>query len=113
MGRSKQLGTFLMIGAAVQALIMLIGTMRRSYLVIALPVLAADGPDQRACVLGRLDAGEHRARPRRTGRARVGADGRVGRDRDGAPWRVPHLHGVVLSVRVSARPSAPSENART
>jgi uncharacterized membrane protein YesL len=41
MGRSKQLGTFLMIGAAVQALIMLIGTMRRSYLAIALPVLAA------------------------------------------------------------------------
>jgi uncharacterized membrane protein YesL len=43
MGRSKQLGTFLMIGAAVQALIMLIGTMRRSYLAIALPVLAAVG----------------------------------------------------------------------
>ena len=43
MGRSKQLGTLLMIGAAVQALIMLIGTMRRSYLVIALPVLAATG----------------------------------------------------------------------
>jgi uncharacterized membrane protein YesL len=41
MGRSKQLGTFLMIGAAVQALIMLIGTMRRSYLATALPVLAA------------------------------------------------------------------------
>lgn len=41
MGRSKQLGTFLMIGAAAQALIMLIGTMRRSYLAIALPVLAA------------------------------------------------------------------------
>ncbi len=43
MGRSKQFGTLLMIGAAVQALIMLIGTMRRSYLVIALPVLAATG----------------------------------------------------------------------
>jgi hypothetical protein len=43
MGRSKQIGTFLMIGAALQALIMVIGTMRRSYLVIALPVLAATG----------------------------------------------------------------------
>ena len=43
MGRSKQLGTFLMIGAALQALIMVVGTMRRSYLVIALPVLAATG----------------------------------------------------------------------
>ncbi len=43
MGRSNQLGMFLMIGAAVQMLIMLIGTARRSYLVIALPVLAATG----------------------------------------------------------------------
>lgn len=43
MERSKQLGTLLMIGAALQALIMVIGTMRRSYLVIALPVLAATG----------------------------------------------------------------------
>ncbi len=43
MGRSHQLGMFLMIGAAVQMLIMLIGTARRSYLVIALPVLAAAG----------------------------------------------------------------------
>jgi len=43
MGRSHQLGMFLMIGAAVQMLIMLIGTARRSYLVIALPVLAATG----------------------------------------------------------------------
>jgi hypothetical protein len=43
MGRSKQLGTFLMIGAAIQALVMVVGTMRRSYLVIALPVLAATG----------------------------------------------------------------------
>ena len=43
MGRSRQMGTFLMIGAAIQALIMVIGTMRRSYLVIALPVLAATG----------------------------------------------------------------------
>lgn len=41
MGRSKQLGTFLMIGATIQALIVVVGTMRRSYLVIALPVLAA------------------------------------------------------------------------
>jgi hypothetical protein len=43
MARSKQLGTFLMIGAALQALIMTIGVMRRSYLAIALPVLAAAG----------------------------------------------------------------------
>ena len=43
MGRSHQLGMFLMIGAAVQMLIMLIGTARRSYLVVALPVLAAVG----------------------------------------------------------------------
>jgi uncharacterized membrane protein YesL len=34
---------FLMIGAAAQMLIMLIGMARRSYLVIALPVLAAVG----------------------------------------------------------------------
>lgn len=43
MARSKQLGTFLMIGAALEALIMTIGVMRRSYLAIALPVLAAAG----------------------------------------------------------------------
>jgi hypothetical protein len=43
MGRSQQLGTFLMIGATLQMLIMLIGTARRSYMVIALPVLAATG----------------------------------------------------------------------
>jgi len=43
MGRSRQLGTFLMIGAALQMLIMVVGAMRRSYLVIALPVLAASG----------------------------------------------------------------------
>lgn len=43
MGRSRQLGTFLMIGAAIQALVMVVGTMRRSYLVVALPVLAATG----------------------------------------------------------------------
>lgn len=43
MERSRQLGTFLMIGAALQMIIMLVGTMRRSYMVIALPVLAATG----------------------------------------------------------------------
>ena len=43
MERSRQLGTFLMIGAAIQMLIMVVGTMRRSYMVIALPVLAATG----------------------------------------------------------------------
>ena len=43
MGNSRQLGSFLMVGAAVQMLIMVIGTMRRSYLVLALPVLAAAG----------------------------------------------------------------------
>ena len=43
MGRSRQLGTFLMIGAALQMLIMLIGTARRSYMVLALPVLAVTG----------------------------------------------------------------------
>jgi hypothetical protein len=43
MGRSKDLGMFIMIGAAVQMLIMTIGTLRRSYYVIALPVLAAVG----------------------------------------------------------------------
>jgi len=43
MGRSKQLGTILMIVAAVQGLSMLVGTLRRSYLVIALPVLGAMG----------------------------------------------------------------------
>jgi len=41
MGRSRQLGMILMAAAGFNALIMLIGTMRRSYLVIALPVLAA------------------------------------------------------------------------
>ena len=43
MGRSKQLGTYIVIGASLQAIIMLIGVMRRSYWVIALPVLAATG----------------------------------------------------------------------
>lgn len=41
MGRSRQLGMILMAGAGLNALIMLIGTMRRSYLAVALPVLAA------------------------------------------------------------------------
>jgi len=43
MGRSKQLGTILMAVAAVQSLIMLIGVMRRSYLVVAIPLLGAVG----------------------------------------------------------------------
>lgn len=43
MGRSRQLGMFIVIGASIQMLIMLIGTLRRSYLVIALPVLVATG----------------------------------------------------------------------
>lgn len=43
MGRSKQLGTYLMIAAVLQSLIMLIGTMRRSYAVLALPILVATG----------------------------------------------------------------------
>ena len=43
MGRSRQLGMFIVIGASIQMLIMLIGTARRSYMVIALPVLVATG----------------------------------------------------------------------
>ncbi len=43
MGRSRQLGMFIVIGASIHMLVMLIGTLRRSYLVIALPVLAATG----------------------------------------------------------------------
>lgn len=43
MGRSQQLGMFLMIGAALQMLVMLIGVARRSYVIIALPVVAAVG----------------------------------------------------------------------
>ncbi|HET6615628.1 MAG TPA: hypothetical protein VFH62_07050 [Dehalococcoidia bacterium] len=43
MGRSRQLGMILMIGSAVQMLFMLAGMMRRSYLVIALPVVTAVG----------------------------------------------------------------------
>ena len=43
MGQSRQLGMILMIGAVADMLIMTIGVMRRSYLVIALPVLAMVG----------------------------------------------------------------------
>ena len=43
MPRSQQLGMFLMIGAALQMFVMLIGAMRRSYMIIALPVLAGVG----------------------------------------------------------------------
>ena len=43
MGRSQQMGTFLMIGAALQALVMIVGLMRRSYLVVALPVAIGVG----------------------------------------------------------------------
>ena len=43
MGQSRQLGMILMIGAVVDMLIMTIGVMRRSYLVVALPVLAMVG----------------------------------------------------------------------
>jgi hypothetical protein len=43
MERSRQLGTILMAVAAFQMLVMVIGAMRRSYLVIALPVLGATG----------------------------------------------------------------------
>ncbi len=41
MEKQRQLGTILMALAGVQMLIFLIGVMRRSYLAIALPVLAA------------------------------------------------------------------------
>lgn len=43
MGRSRQLGMLIVIAASIQMLIMLVGTLRRSYLVIALPVLIATG----------------------------------------------------------------------
>jgi len=43
MGKSQQIGMFLMIGAAIQMLIMLIGTLRRSYLTLALPVVTGVG----------------------------------------------------------------------
>jgi uncharacterized membrane protein YesL len=41
MGRSRQLGMILMAGASLQMLVMVLGTLRRSYLVLAVPVLAA------------------------------------------------------------------------
>lgn len=41
MGRSKELGMVLMAVAAVQMLFTVTGALRRSYLVIALPVIAA------------------------------------------------------------------------
>ncbi len=43
MGRSRQLGMFMMAFSALQMLIVLVGAMRRSYLVIALPVITAVG----------------------------------------------------------------------
>jgi hypothetical protein len=43
MGRSQQLGMIMMAVAAVQMLIVVIGALRRSYLVIALPVVTAVG----------------------------------------------------------------------
>jgi hypothetical protein len=43
MDRPRRLGTFMMLFSAVQMLIMVVGVMRRSYLAIALPVIAAVG----------------------------------------------------------------------
>ena len=43
MERSRQLGTIMMVVSAAQMLFMLIGVARRSYLAIALPVIAAVG----------------------------------------------------------------------
>ena len=43
MGRSQQLGMIMMAVAAVQMLIVVVGALRRSYLVIALPVVTAVG----------------------------------------------------------------------
>lgn len=43
MGRSHQLGMILMVASAMQMLFMVVGMMRRSYLVIALPVVTAVG----------------------------------------------------------------------
>lgn len=43
MGRSRQLGLILAIGAALQMLVLVIGVMRRSYMAIALPVMVATG----------------------------------------------------------------------
>ena len=41
MGRSKELGMVLMIIASVQMLFTVVGALKRSYMVIALPVVAA------------------------------------------------------------------------
>ncbi len=43
MERSRQLGMIMMAVSAVQMLVMLVGVARRSYLAIALPVIAAVG----------------------------------------------------------------------
>jgi hypothetical protein len=43
MGRSREFGMFLMIGATIQMLFMLVGIARRSYLVLALPVVVGTG----------------------------------------------------------------------
>lgn len=43
MGRSRQMGMILMVVASLQALFMLVGLMRRSYIAIALPVVTAVG----------------------------------------------------------------------
>jgi len=43
MARTRQLGTILMAVAAFNMLVMVIATMRRSYLALAIPVLAATG----------------------------------------------------------------------
>jgi hypothetical protein len=43
MGRSRELGMVLAIGSVISMVVMVIGVMRRSYLVIALPVLAMTG----------------------------------------------------------------------
>ena len=51
MERSHQLGIFIMIGASVSMLIMLIGLIRRSYLVIALPVVAGVEQNAAAAIL--------------------------------------------------------------
>ena len=62
MGRSQQLGMFMMAIAAIQMLIVNDRRHAAKLPVIALPVVTAVGiecPD----LLGRLDDGEHRARP--------------------------------------------------
>lgn len=43
MGRSRQLGLMLALGASIQMLLLVIGVMRRSYLAIAVPVVVATG----------------------------------------------------------------------